>query len=231
MQPVTKLGLSYGAFLRPGGIEFKIYAPNSDKVKLVIFEKVDDESGYEYPMEKLVNGDWRYFLKNAPLGTMYGYRLTGPWNDENVIVADPYSKATITQNNWRHVAKSLVIDASFDWEGDTWTNIHPRDLIIYETHVRDMTVHKSSNASAKGSYLGFIEKNQNGGIEHLKSLGVNAVQFLPLWDFANFKFHIDRKQMVCITIGTLTPEITGVICRHFSWRRKVIMQPMVLMNH
>mgnify|MGYP000258722636 FL=1 len=187
MQPVTKLGLSYGAFLRPGGIEFKIYAPNSDKVKLVIFEKVDDESGYEYPMEKLENGDWTYFLKNAPLGTMYGYRLTGPWNDENVIVADPYSKATVTQNNWRHVAKSLVIDASFDWEGDTWTNIHPRDLIIYETHVRDMTVHKSSNATAKGSYLGFIEKDQNGGIEHLKSLGVNAVQFLPLWDFANFE--------------------------------------------
>jgi pullulanase/glycogen debranching enzyme len=187
MQPVTKLGLSYGAFLRPGGIEFKIYAPSSDIVKLVIFEKVDDESGYEYPMEKLENGDWRYFLKNAPLGTMYGYRLTGPWNDENVIVADPYSKATVTQNNWRHVAKSLVIDASFDWEGDTWTNIHPRDLIIYETHVRDMTVHKSSNATAKGSYLGFIEKDQNGGIEHLKSLGVNAVQFLPLWDFANFE--------------------------------------------
>ena len=187
MQPVTKLGLSYGAFLRPGGIEFKIYAPSSDIVKLVIFEKVDDESGYEYPMEKLENGDWTYFLKNAPLGTMYGYRLTGPWNDENVIVADPYSKATVTQNNWRHVAKSLVIDASFDWEGDTWTNIHPRDLIIYEAHVRDMTVHKSSNATAKGSYLGFIEKDQNGGIEHLKSLGVNAVQFLPLWDFANFE--------------------------------------------
>lgn len=187
MQPVTKLGLSYGAFLRPGGIEFKIYAPNSDIVKLVIFEKVDDESGFEYPMEKLKNGDWTYFLKNAPLGTMYGYRLTGPWNDENVIVADPYSKATVTQNNWRHVAKSLVIDAAFDWEGDTWTNIHPRDLIIYEAHVRDMTVHKSSNATAKGSYLGFIEKDQNGGIEHLKSLGVNAVQFLPLWDFANFE--------------------------------------------
>jgi len=187
MLPVTKLGLSYGAFLRPGGIEFKIYAPSSDIVKLVIFEKVDDESGFEYPMEKLKNGDWTYFLKNAPLGTMYGYRLAGPWNDENVIVADPYSKATVTQNNWRHVAKSLVIDAAFDWEGDTWTNIHPRDLIIYEAHVRDMTVHKSSNATAKGSYLGFIEKDQNGGIEHLKSLGVNAVQFLPLWDFANFE--------------------------------------------
>ena len=72
MQPIKKLGLSYGAFLRPGGIEFRVYAPSSDTVKLVIFEKVDDESGNEYPMEKLDNGNWTYFLKNAPLGTMYG---------------------------------------------------------------------------------------------------------------------------------------------------------------
>ena len=78
MQPIKKLGLSYGAFLRPGGIEFRVYAPSSDTVKLVIFVKVDDKSGNEYPMEKLENGDWTYFLKNAPLGTMYGYRLTGP---------------------------------------------------------------------------------------------------------------------------------------------------------
>ena len=46
MQPITKLGLSYGAFLRPGGIEFKIYAPNSDKVKLVTV-------GYDVSIVKL----------------------------------------------------------------------------------------------------------------------------------------------------------------------------------
>ena len=128
MQPIKKLGLSYGAFLRPGGIEFRIYAPSSDTVKLVIFEKVEDESGNEYPMEKLENGDWTYFLKNAPLGTMYGYRLTGPWNDESIIVADPYSKAAVTQNSWRHVAKSLVVDNAFDWENDTWQPTHVQDF-------------------------------------------------------------------------------------------------------
>ena len=185
MQPIKKLGLSYGAFLRPGGIEFRVYAPSSDTVKLVIFEKVDDESGNEYPMEKLENGDWTYFLKNAPLGTMYGYRLTGPWNDESIIVADPYSKAAVTQNSWRHVAKSLVVDNVFDWENDTWQPTHVQDLIIYEAHLRDLTQHESSQAKSKGSYLGFIEQDQKGGVEHLKSMGVNAVQFLPLWDFAN----------------------------------------------
>jgi pullulanase/glycogen debranching enzyme len=187
MKPAPKLGLSYGAFLRPDGIEFRIHAPTSESVFLVIFSNENAESGHEYSMDRSDTGDWSFFLKDGSVGTLYGYRLEGPYNDKNVIVADPYSKATVTQNNWRHVAKSLVIDDSFDWEGDTWQNIHHRDLIIYEAHIRDMTIHKSSNAKEKGSYLGFIEKDQKGGIQHLKSLGVNAVQFLPLWDFANFE--------------------------------------------
>ena len=185
MQPANKLGLTYGAFIRPNGVEFKLYAPSSEKVSLVIFSQPEDEYGTEIPMSKNESGDWTLFHTDAGIGTLYGYKLTGPYNDENVIIADPYSKAAVTQNSWRHVAKTLIIDSQYNWEGDTWKNIHPRDLIVYEAHVRDMTIHKSSNAKEKGSYLGFIEKDQNGGIAHLKSIGVNAVQFLPLWDFAN----------------------------------------------
>ena len=184
-QPIKKIGLSYGAFLRPEGIEFRIFAPSSDIVDLIIFSKPEDDFGTAYSMERLANGDWSFFLDDSGAGTIYGYRLKGPLNDDKVIVADPYSRATITQNKWRHVAKSLVVDDPFNWEGDTWMNIHPRDLIIYETHVRDMTAHISSGANSRGSYLGFIEENQIGGVKHLEALGVNAVQLLPIWDFAN----------------------------------------------
>ncbi len=52
-------------------------------------------------------------------------------------------------------------------------------------HVRDMTTHPTSTAKQKGSYLGLVEPNQNGGIEHIKSMGVNAVQLLPTQEFAN----------------------------------------------
>ncbi|MGY8788416.1 MAG: alpha-amylase family glycosyl hydrolase [Fidelibacterota bacterium] len=185
MEPAKKLGLTYGAFIRQNGIEFRLYAPSSEDVNLVIFSNAEDESGKEFPMVKNENGDWMLFLENIGVGTLYGYRLTGPYNDENVIIADPYSKAAVTQNTWRHVAKSLVIDDSYQWHGDTWKNIHPRDLVIYEAHVRDMTVHPSSGSKEKGSYLGFIENDQKGGIAHLKSMGVNAVQLLPIWEFAN----------------------------------------------
>jgi len=186
--------LSYGYILTDQGVEFRLYAPSSDEVFLVVFDKPEDTKGVEYPMSEKPEGEWFFNLKNHGAGTMYGFRLIGPNNDSNVIVADPYSKATITQNNWRHVAKSLVVDDSFDWQGDTWLKIKSEDLIIYEAHLRDMTIHYSSNSKASGTYIGFVEEGQNGGIEHLKKLGVNAVQFLPLWDFANFEIPYKREQ-------------------------------------
>jgi len=185
VNPAPNISLSYGAFLRPDGIEFRLLAPSSQEVYLVIFSNETDESGKEYLMDRSTNGVWSHFLKNFGTGTLYGYRLIGPFNDSTVIVADPYSKAAVTQNTWRHTAKSLVVKPDFDWKGDSWLNIHHRDLIIYEAHLRDMTIHKSSGAKAAGSYKGFIEENQKGGITYLKNLGINAVQFLPLWDFAN----------------------------------------------
>ena len=98
MEPAKKLGLTYGAFIRQNGIEFRLCAPSSEDINLVIFSNAEDESGKEFPMVKNENGDWRLFLENIGVGTLYGYRLTGPYNDENVIIADPYSKAAVTQN-------------------------------------------------------------------------------------------------------------------------------------
>jgi len=121
----------------------------------------------------------------AGVGTYYGYRLEGTLNDSDVIIADPYTTAALTQNSMRHVAKSLIIDNYYDWEGDSWMELDQRDAIVYEMHIRDMTAHPTSTAKQKGSYLGLVESGQNGGIEHIKSLGVNAVQILPAQEFAN----------------------------------------------
>jgi len=179
--------LSYGSFLKKGGIEFKIHAPSSNQVQLIIFDNPEDKSGAAYEMSPDGNGDWTVFVNGLGVGTIYGYRLSGPANEDSVIIADPYSKAAITQNTWRHVAKTLVVDESFDWQGDTWENFDPLDLIIYEAHIRDMTIHPSSEANYPGTYKGFIENDQNGGIVHLKRMGVNAIQFLPIWDYANIE--------------------------------------------
>lgn len=177
--------LSYGAFVKSDGIEFKLHAPKSEAVYLIVFDSPEDETGQEYPMIKQNDGNWFHKLKDAGYGTLYGYRLEGPANDPNIIIADPYSKAAVTQNSYRHIAKSLVVNDDFEWDNDSWVNIDPRDLIIYEMHLRDMTVHPTSGSNAPGTYLGLVDPNQKGGIKHLKEMGINAVQILPLQDFAN----------------------------------------------
>ena len=179
--------LSYGAFVKSDGVEFKLYAPKSEKVFLVIFDNPEDISGEEFPMIKDANGDWSIKSPNADYGTLYGYLLEGPSNDPSVIIADPYSKAAVTQNNYRHIAKSLIVTDEYDWKNDTWIDLDPRDLIIYEMHLRDMTVHPTSGSSSPGTYKGFVDKKQLGGINHIKEMGVNAVQILPLQDFANIE--------------------------------------------
>ena len=179
--------LSYGAFVKSDGVEFKLYAPKSEKVFLVIFDNPEDLSGKEFPMIKDANDDWSIKSPNADYGTLYGYRLEGPSNDPSVIIADPYSKAAVTQNNYRHIAKSLIVTDEYDWKNDTWIDLDPRDLIIYEMHLRDMTVHPTSGSSSPGTYKGFVDKKQLGGINHIKEMGVNAVQILPLQDFANIE--------------------------------------------
>ena len=181
----TNNTLTYGSLVKKNGIEFRLFAPSSDQVELIIFKNVEDSVGFAYEMKNVGKGDWKIFVENLGVGTMYGYRLKGPHNDNRVIIADPYSKAAITQNTWRHIAKTLVIDRAFDWEGDTWQNVNFTDLVIYEAHLRDMTRHPSSEVKSLGTYKGFVEDNQKGGLAHLKNLGINAVQFLPLWDYAN----------------------------------------------
>lgn len=179
--------LSYGAFVGKGETEFKLFAPKADRVFLVIFKAHDDEIGTEHLMSKDEQGDWHISVQGTGYGTLYGYRLEGDYlgNDPKVIIADPYSKAAVTRNTYQHVAKSLIVDTSFDWEGDQWMKLNWRDLIIYEMHIRDMTVHPTSDADQPGTYQGLTDLNQKGGLSHLKEMGVNAVQILPIHDFAN----------------------------------------------
>lgn len=207
--------LSYGAFVHEEGTTFKLLAPKADQVYLVIFSHPSATLGKEHSMHRDKDGIWTLTLKDAGVGTLYGYRLQGEpaWMDSSVIVADPYSKAAVTQNSWRHIAKTLIVDDDdYDWGNDTWIKIDPRDLIIYEMHVRDMTVHTNSTLDEhlKDTYPGLVAENQNGGIQHLKDLGVNAVQILPLQDFANVEIPYKDKSTPIYNTWNLRPESLGI---------------------
>jgi pullulanase len=174
---------------------FRIFAPRASKVTLVMFDTHTSEAGTEYEMLRDVDGVWEWMLPGQYFGQYYAYRIDGPhhpseWFDPEKLICDPYSRAVVTKNEYLHRGKTLIIDTSrYDWDGDTWVKIDPRDLLIYECHVRDMTAHPSAGLadSLAGTYKGFIQEGIKGGIEYIKSLGVNAVELLPVQEFGNIE--------------------------------------------
>lgn len=78
----------------------------------------------------------------------------------------------------KNFPKAIVIDDDFDWEGDTPLNLPLRQSVIYETHLKGFTAHKSSHVKHPGTYKGLIEK-----IPYLKELGITSVELLPIQEF------------------------------------------------
>ena len=108
---------------------------------------------------------------------------------------------------YQHRARLSFDD--FDWEGDTALEIPTKDLIIYEAHVRGFTAHPSSKVSAPGTFAGLREK-----IPYLKSLGVNCLELLPIYEFdewENNRLHPETGELLLnywgySTVGFFAPK-------------------------
>ncbi|MCC5915040.1 MAG: hypothetical protein JJU46_11740 [Balneolaceae bacterium] len=170
---------------------FCIYCPKAAGMECILFDSHDAENGTPHKMQRDAAGYWHLSLQGRKTGKWYGYRAQfefdelkdrSPYSER--VFADPYSRHVTVQNNYRQEARSYIFEDDFDWEGDK--HCFPedlRDLVIYETHLKDLTAHKSSGAKGVGYYQKFIDPDQKGGIQHLKRLGVNCVELLPLHKF------------------------------------------------
>lgn len=187
---LRKKSLKFGVTLSKDTTSFCFFCPNAESVRCVLYDSYDSDIGIEHPMAKEEGGSWILTIHGNLEGKWYGYRAhftednkpASPYIDE--VFADPYSKHVTVKNNYRQEAKTYIFRDDFDW-GDT-THQFPddiRDLIIYETHIKDLTAHPENRPKGTGCYQFFVNKDQIGGISHLKKLGVNCVEFLPLQKF------------------------------------------------
>jgi pullulanase/glycogen debranching enzyme len=193
-----------GVTLEEHSTLFCIYCPSATAMTCVLFDSHDAEEGLSHPMHQDARGYWHLSVQGRQTGKWYGYRAGFEGSDKEIntpykdrLFADPYSRHVTVRNNYRQEARSFIFEDQFDWEGHE--HCFPddsRDLVIYETHLKDLTAHPSSGASGTGYYNKFIDPDQSGGIKHLKRLGVNCVEFLPLQKFSPEE----------PPYGTITPE-------------------------
>jgi len=178
-----------GSFVENGRTYFQLFAPLAEKVLLVTFAKVEDNIGQQYEMVRDNDGVWETSLDGELYGIYSGFRVSHPGKaNSTTLCIDPYAKAVATFNTYYSPRKSIVVkENDYDWQGDEWIRRDWRDLIIYEMHIRDITAHRSSGAKFPGTYQGLSEKGITGGIDYIKSLGVNTVELLPSQEFANIE--------------------------------------------
>lgn len=168
---------------------FKLWSPDADKVRLNLYQKGEEDEAFETFDLELAEGGVLWIKKiNKDLnGVYYTFQvmIEGKWLDETPGI---YAKA-VGVNGKRAMVLDLQTTNPEGWENDKGPTLtYPNEAIIYELHIRDMTIHPESGSSMPGSYLGLVEEGTKGpegvatGIDHLKELGVNYVHLLPTFD-------------------------------------------------
>jgi isoamylase len=184
-----------GATWNEHGVNFALFSGHATRVELCLF---DAQSGAEiarYDLPVRTGDVWHGLLspRRAGPGTHYAFCVHGPNDPQNghrfdatVPLIDPYAR----ELSVRVPLRSRVIDRAFHWEGDRPPTIPWRDSIIYEAHVKGFThLHPAVPEKWRGKYLGLSVAPV---IEHLKSIGVTAVELLPCQSFISEPFLRDR---------------------------------------
>jgi glycogen operon protein len=193
-----------GPLILPTGVNFSVFSQRATGMDLLLFDDTaDDAPAAVIPLGRATNrtgGYWHAFVPGVRAGQVYGFRAHGPWRPEDGIrfdarhvLLDPYGRGVSVPTGYRRevdpttagyvgrAMKSQVVDLSaYDWEGDRPLNRPLHDTVVYEAHVRGFTANPNSGLAdgRRGTYAGFIER-----IPYLVSLGVSAIELLPVFQF------------------------------------------------
>lgn len=196
--------LPYGAIVHDHGVQFVAFSRSATAMRVLLYDRVTDRE----PEEVIVFdrnydrwGDiWSIFVPGIGPGQLYHFQTDGPHDprrghrfDPSARLIDPYARALAgdflpSKDGIVRPPKCVVVDDRFDWQGDRHLRRDLSETVIYEMHVRGFTQSASSGVEHPGTYLGVIEK-----IPYLKSLGVTAVELMPVHEFPTGGFWGEKK--------------------------------------
>jgi isoamylase len=184
-----------GAAWTKRGVNFALFSSNATRVEIGLFD-ADGAELARYDLPARTGDIWHGLIAppRAAPGTHYAFYVHGPSEpekghrfDATVALIDPYAR----QLSAAWPPRCRVIDGKFDWDGDRPPANPWRDTLIYELHVKGFTkLHPAVPAEWRGKYLGLTVA---AVIEHLKSIGVTAVELLPCQSFVSEHFLRERK--------------------------------------
>ena len=202
-----------GATWNGEGVNFALFSEHATAVELCLFDRPDAaRESARIRLKERTNRIWHAYLPDVRPGQLYGYRVHGPYAPEhghrfnaNKLLLDPYAKAIGGTIKWSdavfgyqigdpamdlsfceqdsagQLPKCVVVDSAFTWGDDRPPRIPWSQSVIYECHVKGMTArHPAVPAHYRGTYQGMV---CDPILDHLKDLGVTAVELLPVHHF------------------------------------------------
>ena len=181
-----------GAMVLECGVNFTIHTRNGTSCELLLFHRGEEEpyAVLPFPEEYKIGDVYSMIVFGLqPEEFEYAYRIDGPYNpksgllfDKKHVLLDPYARCVVGKERWGEKKSrdyhACVVRDNFDWGDMPQSKREMSDLVIYELHVRGFTRHHSSGVRHPGTFEGLREK-----IPYLKSLGVNAVELMPIFEF------------------------------------------------
>ena len=206
-----------GAKWNGKGTNFALFSENATGVELCLFDKRGKETRLE--LQEVTNFVWHGYVPSVGPGMRYGFRVSGPFEPENghrfnnnKLLIDPYAKALdgnigfaeeIFGYRWSdpnedlgfsdldsapYMPKAVIVDETFDWEGDELLRLPWHETVIYEAHVRGFTkLNPEIPKKQRGTYAGLAHPV---AISHLQSLGITAVELMPIHHFLAHPGHL-----------------------------------------
>jgi glycogen operon protein len=229
-----------GATWTGEGTNFALFSENATAVELQLFaDERDAEPCQRIAFHERTNMVWHAYVPNVRPGQLYGYRVCGPYAPREghrfnpaKLVLDPYAKAIsgplrwsdavfgytvsspdqdLTLDPWDSAGfmpKCLVVDPTFPWGDDRPLRTPWNRTVIYECHVKGMTMqHPEVPEELRGTYLGLCSLPV---IEHLLSLGVTAIELLPVHHAVSERALVNRglaNYWRYNTLGFFAPEV------------------------
>jgi glycogen operon protein len=203
------LGATFDGF----GTNFAVYSGVAERVELCLFE---DGEEHRVPLERGIGQIWHGYLPRVGPGWRYGYRVHGPWDpgrglrcNPHKLLVDPYARAISETVRWcpalrgdgpdgepsaedsaPYTYRSVVVQPYFDWGNDRRLEIPWNETVIYECHVKGFTArHPEIPEHLRGTYAALAHP---AAIRHLESLGVTAVELLPIHAFIHDGFLLEQ---------------------------------------